>query len=137
MDDKAMTDLRATSDAFVARLAQIADMEREKRLLAPADPAFMALANLVETAVRLLLAHSREQRAESLAAHDEKLQTAIASIPAGLSATELLSRWRSCEQELAKLPEDSSASVEARLNIEAHRRAYHLAVTQSEEFQLN
>jgi hypothetical protein len=128
-------ELRATSDAFVAGLAEVTDMEQRKRSLQPTDPAFVQLADDVERSVRLLLTQSSRQRNLSYQARRAQLPTPIAAIPPDVSAAELLLKWRGHEDELAALDPDSPEARDARLNVETYRRAYH-AVFESGEQQL-
>jgi hypothetical protein len=125
-------DLRATSDAFVARLAEVSEMEQRKRSLAPTDPAFTELADAVEQSVLKLLGQSRRQRDLSWEARRANIQTPISAISPELGALELLAQWRVYEEEMGGLDPASAEGQVARLNAELYRRRYQEAYESAE-----
>jgi hypothetical protein len=118
--------LRASSDEFMVRLALIEEMETQKRLVRPEDPTFPELAAQIRVAVESLLDHAEQQVELSDAAHQlHDARLPIELIPEGVSAAELLMRWREAERVLESVQSGSPEFLGARLNVETHRRAYN------------
>ncbi len=116
--------LRAESDTFVAQLERLGELEDRKRDLPPSDPRFLALSVEVEEAARALLADAQGQTELGDAAHLAGVDAPIASIPANLSAAQIIVSWREEERRLASLDAASEEAGTSRLMIDAYRRAY-------------
>jgi hypothetical protein len=125
--------LRAESDTFVAQLERLADLENTKRAVPPSDPRFLALAVEVEEAARALLADAQGQTALGDSAHSAGLEVPIAEVPPGLSASQIIVGWRDTERKLAAMDPASDEAREARLMIDAYRRAYQAAFTEAQK----
>lgn len=60
--------------------------------------------------------------------HHQAVTTPIADIPAGTSTHQIISEWRDLERKLEALDPSSVEAIEARLMIDAYRRAYRAAL---------
>jgi hypothetical protein len=125
--------LRAESDTFVAQLERLADLEHTKRDIPPSDPRFLALAVEVEQAAKALLADARGQTELGDAAHTAGLSVPITAIPPGMSAAQIIVGWRDTERQLATMDPASDEAREARLMIDAYRRAYQAAFAEAQK----
>ena len=102
-------ELRSTSDDFLHRLGRLAELEIQKRQLAPGSPEFVALAADVEELSRALLAESQHQMdlAEEAERLDRETEVPIADTPIeridpARSVQATLAAWRDAERRLAE-----------------------------------
>jgi hypothetical protein len=121
--------LAANSDTFMVQLERLAELEQRKRDLPPNDPRFVALAVEVEDAAKALLQDARDQTALGDVAHAAGLSVPIVEVPNDLTAAQIIAEWRDVERRLSSLPPASDEAREARLMIDAYRRAYQAAFT--------
>src|SRR5687768_4699974 len=95
--------LRATSDALLADLEALEELERKKRELEPDDPQLVDAARKVETIARRLLGQSVRQRELTAvvtdlvqAGHPEAPQHSIEATPREIH--QILAEWRDAER---------------------------------------
>ncbi len=124
--------LRATSDDLLRDLDVLADLEAEKRRLAPDDPRVHELAaRIAEIAERLLgeSVRQRELTASAGRALDEATPGAsarsIEDTPRPIH--EILAEWRDAERRHAGAAPGSVDAAEAAALVEALRREYQRA----------
>lgn len=125
-------ELRAVSDAFLAQLAQVNELEAEKRATPVGAPAFPALARRVEDAVRGLLIRATEQREVAETVHraavaSDQGPVAIVDVPAALSAAQILRLWRETLRDVENEQRDSERGRALSEMALAYQRAYREA----------
>ncbi len=113
----------------MVQLDRLAELENRKREVPPSDPRFLALAVEVEAAAKALLEDARGQTELGDAAHVAGIESPIVSIPADLSASQLIAGWRDEERKLVALDPASDDARTSRLMIDAYRRAYQALFT--------
>ncbi|HEY3522943.1 MAG TPA: hypothetical protein VGK63_04515 [Candidatus Limnocylindrales bacterium] len=126
--------LRAASDAIMLLLAEIGQLERHKRSMAPRDPRFDDLATSVRRGAEALAQFTAEE--ESWATDPPPGVTTIerTAVQPGLNA--ILERWRAVERALDAAEPGSAEAV--RLFEEFERlRAEYLAVFRAHEQRAN
>jgi hypothetical protein len=116
-----LEELRVESDAFLAQLELLHELESRKREIAPNDPRYLDVAGEVEGVVGLLLARSRRQTALGTASNSS---VPVMSVPVGLSAVKILERWREVEQRLRDMDPTDNGATDARREADAYMRAY-------------
>jgi hypothetical protein len=123
--------LRIVSDAVMQQLEELLALEERKRMTPVDDPAFPELARQVEDAARRLLAGASGQTTAATEVHDEAVaegtSATIEDIPADVSPTEILARWRDAERDLAAVEAGSARWIQLNTQVEALRRAYQEA----------
>jgi hypothetical protein len=119
--DRRLETLRAESDAFLAQLDVLHDLEMRKRDVPPGDAGFLPLATEVEENVALLLARAKRQTAVGRASTAEIPVTAV---PDGASAVTILSRWRDLELRINGMDAASDEAADLRREADAFREAY-------------
>jgi hypothetical protein len=101
-------ELKSTSDDFLHKLGRLAELEIQKRQVAPGSPEFVELAAAVEELSRAVLQESRQQMA--LAEEAERLDretddpigdTPIERIEPSRTVHQALVAWRDAERRLA------------------------------------
>lgn len=105
--------LRGTSDQLLLAANQLAERERVKRDVAPADARFLELATLVRVAAEdlLRLALEEERIARGIAEGRERtdLLEPIDDVAPPQALAAILAEWRSVEREMAETPPSSPA----------------------------
>jgi hypothetical protein len=119
--DRRLETLRAESDAFLAQLNLLHDLEMRKRDVPPGDAGFLPLASEVEDSVAVLLARAKRQTAVGKAS---TAQIPLTAVPDGESAVMILSRWRELERRINKMDPSSDEAADLRREADAFRRAY-------------
>jgi hypothetical protein len=124
-------DIRAISDAFLAELDRLGELEERKRQTPVDDPSFPVLALEVEETARALLARAAQQRETAHEVHQEAVEegptATIEDIPPGTSAARILAMWRDVERELAALPPGSPEARALSRRSTVYRLAYQTA----------
>jgi len=129
-------ELRQTSDAFIARLERLHELETRKRELPVGQPEFVRLAREIEDLSRALLYVGSRQAdlAEEVHADvkrgDAVVDQPIIEIPPRRDAPTVLSEWRDAERRLAAAHTGSSEEQEARTEIERLRAEYRAITMQ-------
>ena len=123
-------DLRKTSDAFMAKLDRLHELETRKRELAPEHPEFVRLAREVEDMARSLL-YSGGQQVElaEQVHHDVKagelpINQPIRETPPRRDAVSILAEWRAAERALVAAPLDSDEERQAQADVARLREEY-------------
>lgn len=122
--------LRKTSDAFLAKLDRLHELEGRKRELAPEHPEFVRLAREVEDTARSLL-YSGGQQVElaEQVHHDVKagelpVNQPIRETPPRREAVAILAEWRAAERALVAAPLDSDEERRAQADVTRFREEY-------------
>ena len=130
--------LRATSDALIADLDELARLEREKRILALDDPRLEAMSERIEAlAGRVLTSTAREQdlseaaRIEASADAPSAPERTIEETPPREIHT-ILDEWRAAERRAAQAAPRSSDAARAALEVQRLRIEYHRARQRAE-----
>jgi hypothetical protein len=124
-----MTDesqLRVTSDAFLARLDRLHDLESEKRLLTPGSDRMVGLAAEIEELVRDVLAVASTQLDLAHKAEHVPALRPIEAVPPR-DAPEILADWRAAERRLTSAEPGTADADAARADIERLRHEYSRA----------
>ena len=127
-----MTDesaLRTASDAFLARLDRLHDLEVEKRLLTPGSDRMVALAAEIEELVREVLNVAGTQHVLADRADPQDNLRPIEAIPPR-DAAEILADWRAAERRFTSAGAGSAEQDAARADIERLRQEYSRAFEQ-------
>lgn len=124
--------LRATSDALLTDLEVLEQLEREKRELAPDDPALVEKARKVETIARRLLGQSVRQRELTATAtemasegHPDAPSQSIAATPREIHL--ILADWRDAERRARDAAQGSGDAEAAAADLERFREEYRAA----------
>ena len=120
------SELRVTSDAFLARLDRLHELEAEKRLLTPGSDRMVALAAEVEELVRDVLDVASSQLDLAHKAEGVPALRPIEAIPPR-DAPEILADWRAAERRLNSAQPGSADEDTARADIERLRAEYSRA----------
>jgi hypothetical protein len=130
--------LRATSDALIADLDELARLEREKRLLALDDPRLSDLSERVEAlAGRVLASTTLEQelsgaaRVEASAGAPSAPDQTIENTPPREIHT-ILDEWRAAERRAAQAAPRSSEAARAAIEVQRLRLEYQQARRRAE-----
>lgn len=127
--------IRAVSDEFMLELSELLALEELKRTTPVDDPAFPQLARDVEEAARTLLTKASMQALMAEDIHDDAVDAGggatIEDLPADLSPTEILTRWRGADRERATVEQGSARWLELSARVEALRRAYQRSYDRS------
>jgi hypothetical protein len=130
--------LRATSDALIADLDELARLEREKRILALDDPRLEAMSERIEAlAGRVLTSTALEQdlseaaRIEASADAPSAPEQTIEDTPPREIHT-ILDEWRAAERRAAQAAPRSSDAARAALEVQRLRIEYHGARQRAE-----
>ena len=124
--------LRATSDALLADLAALEELEREKRGLEPDDPELVVKARKVEAIARRLLGASVKQR-ELTAVVNDMASSGHPDTPRGaIDATpreihQILADWRDAERRARDAADGSPDAATAHADIDRFREEYRVA----------
>ena len=92
--------LRAASDAILLLVAQVEQLERHKRGVAPGGPRFAELAAEVRRAAQNLAEFTREEEAWARGAVAEGDFDTISSSANPAPLSDILARWRDVERQL-------------------------------------
>ena len=124
--------LRATSDALLADLEALEELERQKRGLQPDDPQLVNTARKVESIARRLLGQSVRQReltavANDLAqsGHPDAPQGSIEDSPREIH--QILADWRDAERRARDADQGSADARAAAADVERLREEYRAA----------
>jgi hypothetical protein len=124
--------LRATSDALLADLQTLEELERAKRELEPDDPKLVDTARRVETIARRLLGQSVRQReltavASDLAAagHPDAPSGPIEATPREIH--QILADWRNAERRARDASPGTPDADAAAADVERYREEYRTA----------
>jgi len=124
--------LRATSDALLADLAALEELERQKRGLEPDDPQLVDTARKVETIARRLLGQSVKQRELTAVANDmahtghpDAPSTTIDATPREIH--QILADWRDAERRARDAESGSADAQTANADIDRFREEYRAA----------
>ena len=124
--------LRATSDALLADLEALEELERQKRGLQPDDPQLVDTARRVETIARRLLGQSVRQRELTAvindlaqAGHPDAPQRTIDATPREIH--QILADWRDAERRARAAAPDSAEAEAANADIDRLREEYRAA----------
>jgi hypothetical protein len=124
-----MTDesrLRTASDAFLARLDRLHELETEKRLLTPGSPRMVGLAGEIEDLVRDVLETAGTQLELAEKAQGTSHMRPIEAVPPR-DAPEILADWRAAERRLNEAGPGTADEDGARADIERLRAEYSRA----------
>ena len=124
-----MTDesqLRVASDAFLARLDRLHELESEKRLLTPGSDRMVGLAAEIEELVRDVLEVASSQLDLAHKAEEVPALRPIEAVPPR-EAPEILADWRAAERRLNSAEPGSAVEEAARADIERLRHEYSRA----------
>ena len=127
-----MTDesaLRTASDAFLARLDRLHDLEVEKRLLTPGTDRMVALAAEIEELTRDVLSAASTQHTLADRADPNDGLRPIEAIPPR-EAADILADWRAAERRFTTAETGSAEQDGARADIERLRQEYSRAFEQ-------
>lgn len=124
--------LRATSDALMADLQTLEDLERQKRELDPDDPQLVETAKRVETIARRLLGQSVRQREltsvirEMTDSGDPRApERSIEQTPREIH--QILADWRAAERRARDAEPGSAAAEAAAADLDRFREEYRSA----------
>jgi hypothetical protein len=124
--------LRATSDALLADLEALEELEREKRNLQPDDPQLVDHARKVESIARRLLGQSVRQReltsvASDMATsgHPDTPRQTIEATPREIH--QILADWRDAERRARDAEPGSVEAEAANADVERYREEYRAA----------
>ena len=128
--------LRATSDALMRDLSDLAELEEEKRGLQPGDPHLLDLAKRIEVIAARLFGATVRQRELSATievlveeSHPEAPRSSIDATPREIHV--ILSEWRDAERQVQEaVPgsvEATAAADRAALLRDEYRRAHEAA----------
>lgn len=147
MTDPALA-LRATSDALLADISRLADLERAKRHLTPGDARLVEVSTEIELIADRVLQRTTEERALTEDAHamvelgvETAPERSIEETPPLASTTrpiqEILDDWRDAERRageaLPGTPEAELARARAERCKAEYHRAYQAAHDRSKE----
>jgi hypothetical protein len=121
--------LRTTSDAFLARLDRLHDLEVEKRLLTPGSDRMVALAAEIEELVREVLSVANTQYELAEQSDPGAGLRPIEAVPPR-EAAEILADWRAAERRLTETAAGSADHDVARADIDRLRQEYSRAFEQ-------
>ena len=123
-------ELRAESDATLAALDTIRELEERKRHLAPETPDFLFAARQITELTHVLTrtVTRQEELAEAVARGAKKATPSrdrpIVEIPPADNLPAILAAWRNAERRLAEAEVGSDEERELRDAIDALRRSY-------------
>jgi hypothetical protein len=124
--------LRATSDALLADLEALEELERQKRGLQPDDPQLVDHARKVETIARRLLGQSVRQREltsvandMATAGHPDAPRQTIDATPREIH--QILADWRDAERRGRDIEPGTAEAQAASDDIERYREEYRAA----------
>lgn len=148
MTDPALA-LRATSDALLADISRLADLERAKRHLTPGDPRLVEVSTEIELIADRVLQRTAEERALSEDAHAmvelgverapeqsiEETDPSKPAIPSPVSPPAqtprtiqvILDEWRDAERRAGEALPGSPEAELARVQAERCKAEYHRA----------
>jgi hypothetical protein len=119
--------IRHTSDALLAQLSELEELERTKRAMEPGSRAQLRMSRRVETLARKVL---------NIAGQQTDLVEAIAEISdatSGLSTREphlILAEWREAERNMESERPGTGAWEAARVTVDRLRAEYRRAFTE-------
>ena len=123
-------DLRRASDAFMARLDRLHELETRKRELEPQQPEFVRLAREIEDLARALLYTGGQQVDLAEEVHREAkaggapVKQPIRETPPKRDAVLILAEWRAAERALAAAAIDSEEERQAESDVARLRDEY-------------
>jgi hypothetical protein len=130
--------LRATSDALIADLDELARLEREKRLLALDDPRLSDLSERIEALAGRVLASTTLEQELSEAARVEASAEAPSAPDQTIEETPsreihtILDEWRAAERRAAQAAPRSSDAARAAIEVQRLRLEYQQARRRAE-----
>jgi hypothetical protein len=130
--------LRATSDALIADLDELARLEREKRLLSLDDPRLSDLSERVEALAARVLTNTALEEELSEAARVEASVGAPSAPDQTIEETPpreihmILDEWRAAERRAAQAAPRSSEAAQAALEVQRLRLEYQQARQRAE-----
>lgn len=130
--------LRATSDALIADLDELARLEREKRLLALDDPRLSDLSERIEALAGRVLASTTLEQDLSEAARVEASAEAPSAPDQTIEDTPpreihtILDEWRAAERRAAQAAPRSSEAARAAIEVQRLRLEYQQARRRAE-----
>jgi hypothetical protein len=130
--------LRATSDALIADLDDLARLEREKRLLALDDPRLSDLSERIEALAGRVLASTTLEQELSEAAQVEASAEAPSAPDQTIEDTPpreihtILDEWRAAERRAAQAAPRSSEAARAAIEVQRLRLEYQQARRRAE-----
>ena len=130
--------LRATSDALIADLDELARLEREKRLLALDDPRLSDLSERIEALAARVLTSTALEQDLSEAAQVEASAKAPSAPDQTIEGTPpreihtILDEWRAAERRAAQAAPRSSEAARAALEVQRLRLEYQRARQRAE-----
>ena len=124
--------LRATSDALLADLEALEELERMKRGLEPDDPQLVDTARKVETLARRLLGQSVRQRELTTVINDMAQSGHPATPQQTIDATpreihQILADWRNAERRGRDAAPGSPEAEAVNAEIDGYREEYRAA----------
>jgi hypothetical protein len=126
-------ELRETSDALLANLDRLRELEVEKRQLPLDSPRLVELATEIEVLASTVLRTTDRQtdlaKITTKRAGQDGFDgtTTIEKLPPARDVHAVLAEWREAERRLADLPADSTDAAIARSEIRALREEYRRA----------
>jgi hypothetical protein len=119
--------LRHTSDALLAQLSELEELERTKRALEPGSRAQVRLSRRVESLARKVLHIAGQQTdiVETIAEMADEASGHLAREPHAI-----LAEWRVAERAMEAEPPGSGAWERARADVDRLRAEYRLAFTE-------
>jgi hypothetical protein len=120
------SELRVMSDAFLARLDRLHELESEKRLLTPGSDRMVGLAAEIEELVRDVLQVASSQVDLAHKAEGVPALRPIEAVPPR-EAPEILADWRAAERRLTSADPGTADEEAARADIERLRHEYSRA----------
>lgn len=126
-------ELRQTSDALLANLDRLRELELQKRRLPLDSPRLVELATEIEDLASTVLRTTDRQtdlaRITTKRGRQDGVEetTTIETLPPTRDVHAVLAEWREAERRLADLPADSTDAAIARSEITALREEYRRA----------
>jgi hypothetical protein len=119
--------LRHTSDALLAQLSELEELERTKRALEPGSRAQVRLSRRVESLARKVLNIAGQQTdiVETIAEMADEASSHLAREPHAI-----LAEWRVAERAMEAEPPGSGAWERARADVDRLRAEYRRAFTE-------
>ena len=120
--------VRSDSDAWLAMVDTLRELEQRKRTFGPGTPEFFALARQVEDLVKIVFELSQRQAAASAAGIATGAGTEpVEEIDAPRAIRAILDEWSEAERRLSFAAPDSTEFIEALTQAERLRAEYKAA----------
>jgi hypothetical protein len=119
--------IRHTSDALLAQLSQLEELERTKRELEPGSPAQLRLTRRVESLARKVLNTAGQQTdlVEAIAEMQDGTDSLLTREP-----HVILAEWREAERSMEREQSGTPAWETARADVDRLRQEYRRAFTE-------